>query len=282
MSDDEEVGEIVKPERVFIYPENFLDPDLPKGVLSPSGIMMYRRCPRQFEYAYIKEMVRRPSVAMIKGTAIHKGAEDIHNHTIQHSTLMTYEQVKDSVVDAVDKNSKEFEAADWTEAGLTPGALKDASLQGIYEYYTKAVPLIEPVAVEKTYAFNVGTVPVRCVIDLLDKAGRPIENTTNTVVDLKTTAKMWSQQKLDYDVQLDFYAIAEKTNKLRFDFLIPRKVGVEYIRKEVFRTRSEINILIEDVEEIAMWIKKGVFPRCDPTGWNCTPKFCGFYGLCRK
>ena len=42
-------------------------------------------------------------------------------------------------------------------------------------------------------------------------------------------------------------------------------------------------LLTEDVEYVADLIKKGVFPRCDPTltNWVCTPKWCGYYEMCK-
>jgi hypothetical protein len=101
------------------------------------------------------------------------------------------------------------------------------------------------------------------------------------VSDLKTTTKLWAQQKLDQEPQLTFYAMVEDTDRVRIDFLLDQKSGCKYAPKRATRDSHIKNILVEDVEEAAFLMKKGYFPRCDPTSWACTEKFCGYYKECR-
>ena len=81
--------------------------------------------------------------------------------------------------------------------------------------------------------------------------------------------------------QLTFYALAENTERVRVDFLLDQKSGSRYEAKRSLRSVNEKNLLIEDLNEVVELIKKGVFLRCDPTSWVCTPKFCGYYQKCR-
>ena len=80
---------------------------------------------------------------------------------------------------------------------------------------------------------------------------------------------------------MTFYAVAEDTDRIRIDFLIDLKSGCKYTPKRAFRDANSKRLLVEDVEEAAYLMKKGYFPRCDPTHWACTPKFCGYYARCK-
>ena len=272
----------------FPYPEgdDFFDSGLPKGVLSPSGFNMYRRCPRQFQYAYMLQLIRPPGISMIKGTAIHRGAEVVHKHTIEHGTPLELSESVQAVSDAFDSEKDRVEGATKQEKEL----VKDAAISNFRLYYRDAVPLINPLAAEKPFAQKIGTVPFRGVIDLVD--GVPGEYTVEddpelpppsvgVVSDLKTTTRLWPQQKLDQEPQLTFYAIAEDTEYVRVDFLLDQKSGCKYAPKRALRNHNDKRLLVEDVEEVAYLIKKGNFPRCDPTGWVCTANFCGYYPTCR-
>jgi CRISPR/Cas system-associated exonuclease Cas4 (RecB family) len=288
--------ETKKPEReglVFPYPEgdDFFDPGIPKGVISPSGFTMYRKCPRQFQYAYVLEMKKPPAVAMLKGTAIHKGAEVVHKHTIEHGSLLGMDAAVQAVDDRWEKEVGDIE--DWDDGDgniLAAGVIKDITISNFRAYYVQAVPLIKPVAAEKPFAMKIGTVPIRGVIDLIDSipGEYSLEDdpeqpppSIEVVADLKTTKMRWAQQKLDHDVQMTIYSYVENTPQIRVDLLLDAKKGATYCPMRTTRSRQEKKVMVEDLEETVDLIKKGVFPRCDPTSWACTPKFCGYYEMCR-
>jgi len=276
-------------ERRFEYPttgEDFFDSGLPKGVFSPSQFGMYRRCPRQYEYRYLKDLILAPGVSLVKGSAIHRGAEMVHKHTIKHGKPMEIEAATQNVSDELDKKTKEIE--DWE--GIDPVKFKDNALGNFRVYYAQAVPVIRPVAAEKTFALKIGIVPVRGVIDLIDQIpgeysiGDDPEQPppmVELVSDLKTGSKLWSPQRIAHDPQLTFYSIVEKSEFVRIDFLLDQKSGSRYEPKRSLRGVNDRRLLIEDLEEVVYLIKQGVFPRCDCTSWVCTPDFCGYYQKCR-
>ena len=274
------------------YPPNFMDDGIPKGVLSMSGFNMMRKCPKQFEYSYVLGVVSAPGIAMTKGKAVHKGAEMVHRSTIETGKPLTMDAAVQVVADDFDIEKDKIE--DWTdpdtEEKLKPGAVKDAALANFRVYYVQAVPLIKPVAVEKTFAKKFGTVPMRGVIDLIDKV--PGEYTVNddpeqspplveVVSDLKLTRKMWSDQQIENNPQLTAYALVENTDRVRVDLLLDQKKGTQYKPIRSFRYAKIKNDLIEDLETIVAQIKTGIFSRCDPTAWNCSPKWCGYFARCR-
>jgi hypothetical protein len=281
-----------KSEDFFPYPEgNFFDEGIPKGVISPSGFNTYRRCPRQYEYAYVLGIINPPAFTMARGTALHKGAEVVHKHTIETGNLMELSEAQQAVVDCWEEAIEEVE--DWKDKDgneIQPGSIKDSAIKSFYVYYTQAVPLITPIAAEKPFAMKIGTVPVRGVIDLIDSVQGEYSLGDNpdapppkieVVSDLKTTTKLWPSQKLEQEPQLTFYAIVENTRNVRVDFLLDQKKGAKYVASRTTRTNNDKRVLVEDLEEVVHLIKQGVFPRCDPTSWACTPKFCGYYDRCR-
>jgi hypothetical protein len=146
------------------------------------------------------------------------------------------------------------------------------------------------VAAEKTFATKIGTVPMRGVIDLIDRVPGDVvlgvDDPDNpplveVVSDLKTTTKKWTDQMVNHSVQMTIYAVVEKTPLIRVDLLIDQKSGTKYLPIRATRTSREKQVIVEDVEEMASLVKKGVFPRCLPDSWVCTPRFCGYYDECR-
>ena len=276
---------------IFPYPkEGFFDDELPKGVLSPSGISRYRACAKQFYYAYVEGKIRPPGIAAAKGKAIHSGAEVVHLHTIKTGKPLPKDEAVAHVADEFDREIEDITDSDKNNPEVPIGVVKDATLSNFRVYYATAVPLIWPVEVEKPVAFKVGTVPVRGVIDLIDRA--PGEYTmeadpdqppplVEVVSDLKTTKRKWPQQRLEFDTQLTLYAISENTEHVRVDLLLDQKSGCKYSPMRARRSAHEKKITTEDVEQIAYCIKQGIFPRCSPTEWVCTPKWCGYYAECR-
>lgn len=275
---------------VFPYPDDFFDDDLPNGVLSPSGISRWRNCPKQFEYAYVLGIKSPPGIAAAKGKAIHSGAEFVHNHTIKHGELIAFEEAKAHVADRFDAEIEEVPSEVKDEDPTPVGVYKDVTLNNFGVYFVSAVPHIRPVAVEKPFAVKIGVVPVRGIIDLIDQ--EPGDYTLDddpdapppdieVVSDLKTTKKRWTDQQVEHAVPMTIYAIAENAEKIRIDLLLDLKKGCQYTALRALRSEREKRIVTEDVEQIADAIKKGIFPRCDPTSWVCTPKWCGYYGDCR-
>lgn len=276
MTEEIEVEVVETSDRKFEYPPNFLDTGLPKGVMSPSQFDMYRRCARQYDFRYIQGLIEPPGIAMIKGTAVHRGAEVTHRHTIDTGTPLGVEAAVQEVADNFVEQLERVALGKDDD----PGREKDRAIANFRVYYAQAVPKIHPVAAEKTFAVKIGTVPVRGVIDLIDRvedAGAEVE----VVSDLKVTGRIWPDQKIECAPQLTFYSIVENTPRVRVDFLLDQKSGTRYEPKRTLRTLNDKRVLTEDLEQVVDLIKRGIFPRCDPTSWACTERFCGYYNKCR-
>ena len=283
--DDLEETPQIQPEQ---EDKDWPDPELPRGYLSPSQFNMYQRCPRQYEYAYVMQLVRPPGIAQIRGTAVHKGAEVVHRHTIAHGSPMSIEEGASAVSDKFDTQAPDIE--EWKEE--SQGDAKDLAIRMFKVYYRDAVPYINPVRVEHTFKWprELCGVPVLGIIDLVDSVKNPdmsLENDpenpqmVEVVSDLKTVKRLWPSARIDTEPQLTFYAIAENTDRVRIDFLAALKTGTKYTPVTSKRSRQEKTVLLEDVAEVSKHIKAGIFPRSAPTGWHCSPTFCGYYARCR-
>jgi hypothetical protein len=288
MSEELDDLDPVTPEKTELEDKDWLDPELPKGYLSPSQHNTYQRCPRQYEYAYIMQLVKPPGIAQIRGTAVHKGAELTHKHTIKHGKPISIEEGAAAVSDKFDEQAPTIE--EWEEE--TQGDAKDKAIRMFRTYYNDAVPYINPVRVEHTFKWSreLCGVPVLGIIDLVDSVKNPdmsLENDPKNpqmievVSDLKTVKRLWPASRIENEPQLTFYAIAENTDRVRIDFLAWLKTGTKYTAVTSKRSRQDKTILLEDVAEVARNIKAGIFPRCAPTGWHCSLTFCGYYSRCR-
>lgn len=271
-----------------IVPVGFGDMHLPnKEYFSHSQFSMYRRCPRQFEYRYILGIRQPPGIAMTQGSVIHEGAEKTHRHTIEHGTPLSLAAAESVVSDTFDRMKGNIE--DWGDT--KPDRVKEMTLHHFRVYHAQSVPLVRPKAVEEPFAVKVGTVPMVGFIDLIDEVMLDRETdvlskgegplVTEVVADLKFTGRKWQESKLRHDTQLTLYAHVKGIPRVRIDFLLDQKSGTRYVQERSLRTPQDAKNFTEDLEECVDLIKKGVFPRCDPTTWACTPRFCGYYERCR-
>lgn len=268
-------------------PEGFEDFDLPNnGYFSHSQYGMYKRCPRQFEYRYINDLRQPPGIAMTQGSAIHVGAEKTHKHTIEHGNPMGLQEAETHVADTFERLGGYIE--DWGES--KKGYVKDLTLHHFRVYYTQAIPVVRPKAVEEAFAVKIGGIPIVGFIDLIDEVmidTVPISKSDNkvcmteVVTDLKFTGRKWPPVKLQRDTQLTLYALVKGIPRVRIDFLLNQKTGTRYVQERSTRTPLDVKNFEEDLVEAVSLIKQGVFPRCSPTEWCCTPKFCGYFQQCQ-
>ena len=284
---------------------------LPREYLSASQINMFLRCPKQYEFRYIKQIVSPPAIALLTGVSGHAGFEAYYQDVIAGNTPMTHTQVFEYTVACLEDEAKEQEYE-------FPAGEKDSTirvLQNVIEpYITNVAPTIIPVAVEQEirYEANCG-VEVLGYVDLfrkpsnLDLAGLDpdseeyeAEASTEKIVDYKFTAKKWSPSKLKNDLQFNLYTLAtglgdveihnltktEKAHKLntikKGDFTKEAQDLASNIR--ILRHRfdgSEFNHVETLIKDVAESITTGNFPPCAMDAWCCTEKFCGYWDRCR-
>jgi hypothetical protein len=265
-----------------IFPSGFEDPGLPSGVFSASQYNLYKTCGEAYRRRYVERASRRSGAALVKGVAVHAGAEFSHRALLLGAGLPSLEEA----VTAVERSFREGaeEEVDW--GGSTETAVLDEARKLYAHYHKQALPKVRPLAVEQHFSLKIGTVPVQGYIDLIDDVGGVefegmVSMGQPTVVDLKTSKAAWSQAEADSDPQFTLYSLATKISCVRVDNLVNLKGGPMLMQRTSVRTPHQLQVLTEDYEETADFIKRGIFPKAPLDSWICTPKWCEHWESCR-
>lgn len=271
----------------MVFPPGFLDPKLPKGVLSYSQYRSYHICARAYSFKYVDQISTPGYAAPTKGSAVHRGIEKVLTDKML-GKVMSLAQGKQEVSDEFDNLAKNVN--DWGEIGIGPA--KDESLSLFEAFYTQGLAKLNPVAIEKGFFAKFGATPVMGYIDLIDEI--PAMDTTKmsaedaalvprerVTVDFKTSSSKWSEKDVRNEPQLTLYAAVENTPHVRIDQLIPYKKGAQFVQSASERTPQDVAILKEDFEEVADAIRAGRFPMTSIDSWGCNVQHCSFWALCR-
>lgn len=267
--------------------KSFLDPKLPKGFFSNSQYNSWLICGKAYEFKYVQQISTPDYASTSRGNAVHAGVEYVLKAKMAGSAF-TVDEGKEVVSRTFEEKAKGV--LDW--GGEEPGKVKDLSIQLFNAYAIYALPKINPVAIEKGFAKRVGDVPMVGWIDLLDEqpaipvAGMAPEDVALApkrivTADLKTGKAKWSEKEVALDPQLTLYSHIEGTPDVRIDQLIAHKKAPTFIQAESTRTPKDAEVLIEHVNEVAEFVKKGVFPKTTIDNWACNKDHCSFYHLCR-
>jgi len=266
---------------------DFLDPKLPKGFFSNSQYNSWLICGKAYEFKYVQQISTPEYASTSRGNAVHAGVEHVLKAKLE-GKVPSVEEGREVVSRTFDEKAKGV--LDWGEED--PGKTKDLALNLFKTYATYALPKINPVAIEKGFAKKVGDVPMIGWIDLIDE--QPSINTAGmrpedaalapkrlVTADLKTGKAKWSDKEVALDPQLTLYSHVEGTPDVRIDQLIAHKKAPTFLQAESARTPRDAEILIDHVNEVAEYVRKGVFPKTEIDNWACNKDHCSFYHLCR-
>lgn len=274
-------------------PADFGDPGLPKGYFSHSQYTSWKICGRAYEFKYVLQEKAPNYANTTRGSAVHAAIEYILRAKMLKS-LFTIEEGKSVLEKSFDRAAEGV--LDWgkdaNDEPVDPGKVKDTAMKLFEAFAIHALPKINPIAVEKGFAKRFGDVPMVGWIDTIDEQpalavpGMSPEEAMlapkkKVVADTKTGTKKWSATDLRNDTQLTLYSAVEGTPDVRIDLLAAQKSGCHYIPCPSARTPHDVEILAEDVNEVANLVKKGVFPMTAINHWSCNVKHCSFWHLCR-
>lgn len=240
------------------------------GHLSPSKIDMFARCPMQIEWRYVKGVIAPPSIAMVEGTKYHETAAYRNERVMKNKRVVGGEMLdhfQHRVEDMINKSGKDD--IDWGEESKDSLLLRAKKL--IPRLCIDLAPVGKPLAIEEKFKTHVENIPIVGITDLRDEGG---------VADYKVVGQKKNQSVVDSSVQLTIYALYHKTKKVRMDQLVKSKDG-DALR--VWSTRGPGDFKWLKIIAGRTWdsIMAGSFPPCDPTSWVCSPKWCGWYKMCR-
>lgn len=236
---------------------------------SYSRFSSWLRCPRLHKYRYIDQAAEeRVSATMLLGTAFHEAAELLFRGLKQGEAPLT-----DEVFAAFDRalvDSIEFQQQAGCPVDFGKSTREELHNKGheMLGTFLAEVPRdIHVLDVER--AFEVELEPGRLIEGVLDLV---LEQSGSVlVVDLKTSATAFGEDKLRFDLQPTVYLHgARGLYGMPADFeywVVTRTKSPRLIRYPVVRDQSDHAELIEAVREVEAATALGVFPR--RRDWQC-------------
>lgn len=266
---------------------SFLDPKLPKGFFSNSQYNSWLICGKAYEFKYVQQIGTPDYASTSRGSAVHAGVEHMLRAKLDKKPVVVEEGLA-VVTQTFEEKAKGV--TDWGDEDA--GKVKDTAVKLFKTYTTYALPKINPVAIEEGFAKKIGDVPMVGWIDLIDEQpaiqvpGMSAEDAAMApkrliTADLKTGKAKWSEKEVALDPQLTLYSHVKGTPNVRVDQLIDHKKAPTFLQAESTRTPKDAEILVEHVNEVAEFVRKGVFPMTSIENWACNKEHCSFYHLCR-
>lgn len=250
-----------------------------KRHLSATQLNMFLRCPRQYEYRYIRGLKVPPSGAMVQSRVWHG--------TLEHNYRQKVDSDRDLPLGEMQEYfAVQFDATVTSEdiafaPGEKPGRLKDQGTAIVAAHHKTIAPEVRPLLVEERFTVDLGEdfpFDLVGVWDLVERDG--------TITDNKAYGKTPRQEDLDKDLQFTAYALAFRATRggiepgLRMDAVVKR-TNPKALQLYTRRTNDDCRWLLRLIEQVGTAIESGIFFP-NPNGWHCSPRFCGYWGLCME
>ena len=254
-----------------------------KRHISHSQLSMFWRCPEQFRRRYLENERIPPGVAMMTGSAVHKGIETNFKRKIETHEDLPATQIIDAAIAGFEDGLKdgyvlsEEEASAGREKVFGIAVDQVANLAGLHA--EAQAPEYQPTEVEHTtrIVFPDAPVDLLAITDLRDDRRR--------VTDFKTGARSKSVTEADRSVQLTIYAAAYWVDHgvppaaVHLDTLVKTKTPKRQLLTST-RNRSHIEVLVRRINATLAAINAGSFPPCPPDAWQCSDRWCGYFRSC--
>src|SRR5690554_1634752 len=246
--------------------------NLPTGFLSVSQVRTYLRCPRQYEYIYINKMRPPVTSSLLLGRAFHKAIEEANRAKMETGEILSNDDVKDAFSQMWDREKAEVE---WEE-GEDQGQLKDAGLAMTSHYYEQIGQKLRPMMIEQGTTVDIEGVPVKVVIDLVERDGK--------IRDFKTAKRTPAKDEADRSIQLSTYAMAyremtgEHESGAALDYTVSLKGGPKITQLETQIDDARLERTKALIKGVAQAISSGMFYPVEE-GFSCS--FCSFRDLCK-
>jgi putative RecB family exonuclease len=250
-----------------------------KKHLSFTQLNMFLRCPRQYEFRYMDGLKIPPSGAMVQSRVWHETIEK------------NYRQKISSEADLPLSDMQEFFAARFDEAfgseevvfeeDANPARLKDQGVSIVATHHNIIAPKVRPALVEEKFLVSLGEefpYELMGVWDLVEADG--------TIVDNKAYSRTPSQDDIDKDLQFTLYSLGYRASRkqvekgIRMDAVIKNKQP-KAVQLRTSRTNEDCRWLLGLIEKVVQAIGSGTFYP-NPSGWHCSPKFCGYWDKCKQ
>jgi hypothetical protein len=255
-----------------------------KPHISPSSIDTFTKCGEKWRRRYVMRERRPPRLRMIKGTAVHRGAEWNYKQKIESRVDVAVNLFKEYSAAAFDTEVNAGFELDTEERAIGKdkvlGEAKDSAVKLAELYATESAPQYQPRAVEARVLIVLpsATHNLLSIADLVTEDDIIVEN---------KTGKKWSQDRADLDPQLTFQAMTFRAlygydpRKIVVENLVVNKVKDPYRNVvDTQRAETDYTAMINRINTVLDAINKGVYPPANPSGWWCAPDQCEFFDSC--
>jgi hypothetical protein len=252
--------------------------------VSPTQLGMYFRCGEQFRRRYIEGERIPPSVAMVSGSAVHKGAEINYRAKKEHGADLPTEQVVEAAVAAFDAGAADGVRLGPDEEGAGKeralGTAKDATARMSRLHRVHLAPTVQPDLIEQRIEITVPGL-TRTVLGIVDLA-----TTERVIVDLKTGSKAKAKALAHRSLQLTVYDVAYEalTGQRAAGLAIHEVTSTAKPTVQSIPTTRDDNdraVLANYLGAFERGVAAGYFPPADPGAWHCSRRWCGYATTCR-
>lgn len=248
--------------------------------LSASQLDMFARCPEQWRRRYVEREIIPPRLAMLKGGAVHAGAETNMRQKIESGVDLPKSEIVEAAVSSYEMKIKAdgYQLKEGETKKDVDGT-RDLVATLAEAHAEKQAPEYQPKEVEKKFRIELPALShdVVGVIDLVTASGE--------VVDFKTTGKMMNAADAEESVQLSLYAAAQEGAEevtVKLDVLVEPSARLPVRRQLIHATRdkTDLPIVARRVSVVSKTIDAGLFPPAPVGSWWCSENWCGYWASC--
>lgn len=258
-----------------------------KAHLSPSAVEMLSKCGEQYRRRYIEGDIIPPGVAMLRGRAVHRGAEMNFRQKIESRADLPVKDVVDAAVAAFDGDWSGGVQLSDDEAKVGMAKIKGQAIDTVVSlssvFHVERACEIQPLRVEEGFRIELdGPHDVKGFLDLY---GLEHGASAAAVYDLKTAAKSKTQADADSSFQLTVYGAAacllEKRQSV--DVSLEVAVATKVPKVQTLRSRrdaSDFSILRKRIEVSSRAVLAGNFLPAPSGAFYCSKRWCGYWSSC--
>jgi hypothetical protein len=187
---------------------------LPQTHLSATQVAMFMRCPEQYRQRYILGVKEAPGAALVVGNGFHFAQETNFRQKIESHEDLPVEKIEEAFHAGWEREVEKYGGVNeiaWDEREK-PDTLRAKGARLAAAYRTQVSPVLQPEAVELEFLTAVPGVPVpfKGYIDFVGtrENGVPWDDgydSTDLVVDYKTSSKTVRELKPDWGIQARLY-----------------------------------------------------------------------------
>lgn len=256
-----------------------------KPHISPSSLDAFMKCPERWKRERLDGVKPAKNINLVVGNAVHSAARINFEYKRSTGEDVDLEYLQDSAVHYLSEvcATEGVEYSDeFQESGDAAKILDETTdvVRGLVKTFREQIaPEYNPSLIEHRFRIPLEkeTHDLLGVIDLA-------EFERDTVVDIKTAGKKWSQDKADTSDQFTFYGLAypgiagRKVGEIRVEVITKTKFERQCVR--TYRNDAHSYALIYRVRAMLKMINAGDFPPASPDGWWCSKKMCPHWDTC--